>query len=286
MNNETAPAPAPAQPQQERRTYPSEKTNKPRFNPHNKSSNHRQGGYRNSSKPKFVKPPVDPKAAKNKAQTLESFNQCRKLWPHIFNLLKVKPVCVGMRQELLADAKERGIEVTNSTVYNALYWLTSTVQYKEALVANGNRYNSKGVIAGAVSEEEKTRAQETLDSINGRTKKIASIVVAKGLKKQSQNRNGRGNRPHNGNRPYNGNRPTNTNRTNTGENQQNGERNNQGHRPYNNRGNNPQSRSDGTQHHRQQRAAKISYRSTKPRSAACSAPTSPAAKAMSASESE
>lgn len=285
MNNEAAQNQD--QRQQDRRPYAGNKNNNNRFNPRNKAGNHRQGGYRNNSKPKFAKPPVDPKAAKNKAKTLESFKQCCKHWPHIFNLLKVKPVSVGMRQELLADAKERGIEVTNSTVYNALFWLTSTVQYKEALVALTNRYNSKGEAVGIVSEEEKTRAKEALDAINGRTKKIASIVVAKGLKKQNQNRNGRSQRPYNGNRHQNGNRQNGSQRPNNGNRAENGERQHNGNRPYNNRGNNGNNRPEGGHHHRQQRSAKISYRSTQPRSFASSAPTStaaPAAKTASDSE--
>lgn len=280
MNNETAHNQE--QRRQGRSPSAGNKNSNTRFNPRHKASNQRQGGYRNISKPKFTKQPVDPKAAKNKAKTLESFKQCRKHWPHIFNLLKVKPVSVGMRQELLSDAKERGIEVTNSTVYNALFWLTSTVQYKEALVAQTNRYNSKGEAVGVVSEEEKARAKEALDTINGRTKKIASIVVAKGLKKQNQNRNSRTQRTYNGNRSQNGNRhPYNGNRA------ENGNRQQRAIHPSDASGNNGHNRPVGGRHQRQQRSAKISYRSTQPRSFSSSAPTSvptPAAKAASDSE--
>ncbi|KDM91000.1 ProQ/FINO family protein [Photobacterium galatheae] len=126
------------------------------------------------------------KMAKTKVKTLKSFLLCKKFWPRVFNIYNPKPLCKGMRQVLLEDAENRGIKVSNSTVYNALFWMTSTIQYKQALVRYHARFDHQGEIIGVVSEVEKAKAQEYIDNAPTNVKKVAAKAVEKAQRARSK----------------------------------------------------------------------------------------------------
>ena len=128
-------------------------------------------------------------APKIKSKTFKSFLICKRHWPKVFNSFDSKPVAVGIRFDLLDDAKKRGLPVSNSTIYNALFWLTSTVQYKESLLRDFYRYDIDGEICGKISPEHKEKADLALKNISVKTKEIADSVQAKDRKKIRDKKN-------------------------------------------------------------------------------------------------
>lgn len=161
-------------------------TEAPRHHLRNQNKNGEQNGNDNlkrHGKPSGNRRPSGKKPAKKmsrtKIKTLKSFLLCKKLWPRAFNIYNPKPLCNGVRALLLEDAEERGIKVSNSTVYNALFWMTSTIQYKQALVRYHSRFDHNGEIVGVVSDEEKAKAQEYIDNAPVNAKKVAEKAINK-----------------------------------------------------------------------------------------------------------
>lgn len=115
--------------------------------------------------------------SKTKVKTLKSYLYCKKLYPEIFNICNVKPIKIGARQEMIKEAEKKGIKLTNSTAYNALFWITSTIQYKEAIIKNKYRFNIYGEKCSLISDADKTFAAKALVSSSYKTKEIAIKTI-------------------------------------------------------------------------------------------------------------
>ncbi|MBU2898279.1 ProQ/FINO family protein [Vibrio hepatarius] len=236
-----------------------------------RSSNFKRNGKPSGNRRPSGKKPAK-KMSKTKIKTLKSFLLCKKFWPRVFNIYNPKPLCNGMRQVLLDDAEERGIKVSNSTAYNALFWMTSTIQYKQALVRYHSRFDQNGEIVGVVSDDEKAKAQEYIDNAPINAKKVAEKTLNKSKRPQG---NHRGN-----NCPYQGQRrqvenqrrqPTIGYRGKGGQNRQSSQsRDGETSRPAPRFNNRDEKQSVA----RTQRAPKVTYRSSSPRSSASSQATS------------
>ncbi|EGR2227618.1 hypothetical protein DZF79_05020 [Vibrio parahaemolyticus] len=236
----------------------------------------RSGNFKRNGKPSGNRRPSGKKPAKKmsktKIKTLKSFLLCKKFWPRVFNIYYPKPLCNGMRQVLLEDAEERGIKVSNSTVYNALFWMTSTIQYKQALVRYHSRFDQNGEIVGVVTDDEKAKAQEFIDNAPTNAKKVAEKALNKSKRPQGNYRGN--NRPHQGQRRQGENQrrqPTIGYRGKGGQNRQSSQsRDGETSRPAPRFNNRDEQQSVA----RTQRAPKVTYRSSSPRSSASSQATS------------
>lgn len=236
----------------------------------------RSGNFKRNGKPSGNRRPSGKKPAKKmsktKIKTLKSFLLCKKFWPRVFNIYNPKPLCNGMRQVLLDDAEERGIKVSNSTVYNALFWMTSTIQYKQALVRYHSRFDQNGEIVGVVTDDEKAKAQEYIDNAPANAKKVAEKAQNKSKRPQGNHRGN--NRPHQGQRRQDENQrrqPTIGYRGKGGQNRQSSQsRDGETSRPAPRFNNRDEQQSVA----RTQRAPKVTYRSSSPRSSASSQATS------------
>lgn len=106
---------------------------------------------------------------------LRAFNECREAWPNVFNLSRIKPFMVGIRQQLLEDAKARGLNITGGKLYNAIYWVTSTYEYQLSLCKYKVRFDINGNEVGEVTLEQRTNAQLALKNLSPRANKVVEI---------------------------------------------------------------------------------------------------------------
>lgn len=120
-------------------------------------------------------PPSLANRSKVYRSNLKAFEECSKIWPDVFSLIRTKPLMIGARQQLLADAKVRDIKITSGKLYNAIYWLTSTYQYQLALCKFKTRFDLHGKEAGEVTPEQRADAQAALRNLSPSATKVMDI---------------------------------------------------------------------------------------------------------------
>lgn len=149
----------------------------PRHHLRSKDGNKSKSGKRSPSR---SKPPV--KRSKVYRSNQRAFNECREAYPKVFSLTIVKPLAVGIRQQIVEDAKERGLPLTGGKVYNAIYWLTNTFEYKLALCKYKVRFDIHGNEVGEVTQEERDQAQLALKNLSPKSLKFQEIKRKKIVK--------------------------------------------------------------------------------------------------------
>ncbi|OMQ22181.1 ProQ/FINO family protein [Serratia oryzae] len=92
-------------------------------------------------------------------------------YPRVFSHREVKPLKVGIRDDMLADAAARRLPVPPKHLVLALSKLTKTPRYLRALVAGGPRYDLNGQPCGEVTAEEQENARMLLANLKSHGKK-------------------------------------------------------------------------------------------------------------------
>lgn len=146
-----------------------------------------------------------PKTFKKKKTTAsqrrhkKAFKKCQKIWPTIFKITGVKPLAINIRDELLKDAESRGVEISNGTIYNAIYWISRTFQYQRSLSVCSHRVDIHGNDVETILPRHKETARNKCSEMskkrndkraqkkpkNSRNSKGKSTVVIKKKRKVS-----------------------------------------------------------------------------------------------------
>lgn len=104
---------------------------------------------------------------KNKAQVHAKKRKRRtdriaQHWP-VFTLQGARPLAIGIREQMIADAEARGLDITVSHIKQGLYDYINRVVYLKALIPGGSRFDMTGQPNGEVTPEQQQDAQRKLD---------------------------------------------------------------------------------------------------------------------------
>ncbi|KGP46387.1 ProQ/FINO family protein [Morganella morganii] len=97
-------------------------------------------------------------AKKRKRRT----DRIAKHWP-VFTRQGARPLAIGIREQMIADAEARGLDITVSHIKQGLYDYINRVVYLKALALGGSRFDMTGQPNGEVTAEQQQDAQRKLD---------------------------------------------------------------------------------------------------------------------------
>ncbi|HHV7361411.1 TPA: ProQ/FINO family protein [Morganella morganii] len=92
----------------------------------------------------------------------------------IFTEQGARPLAIGIREQMIADAEARELDITVSHIRQGLYDYINRVVYLKALTLGGSRFDMTGQPNGEVTPEQQQDAQRKLDKWNG-TKSDLSV---------------------------------------------------------------------------------------------------------------
>lgn len=103
---------------------------------------------------------------KNKADVHAKKKQHRidriaKHWT-LFNEPEAKPLMIGIKEALIADAKVRDLDIPESHIKQGLRSYISRKAYLKALTLGGNRFDMNGQPNGEVTPEQQSIAEQKL----------------------------------------------------------------------------------------------------------------------------
>ncbi len=101
-----------------------------------------------------------PAKNKNRAANQAAVAQISELYPNVFNRNAVKPLKIGIQEELLADEK-----LSKGKIKRALASYVRAPQYYKSLVAGVDRIDLNGEAAGQVTEQEAEHAKAMLKNL-------------------------------------------------------------------------------------------------------------------------
>lgn len=112
-------------------------------------------------------PSVKPAKNKNRAANQAAVALITELYPNTFNRDAVKPLKIGIQEDLLAEQK-----IPPGKIKRALASYVRAPQYYKSLVADADRVDLKGEPAGKVSEEEAEHAKAMLKKMRERRQQL------------------------------------------------------------------------------------------------------------------
>lgn len=98
--------------------------------------------------------------AKNRAANQAALAQLCETYPDVFSRDNVRPLKVGIQEDLIADEK-----LARNRIKRALASYVRSPQYLRSLQVGADRIGLDGAASGQVSEEEAAHAQEKLKAI-------------------------------------------------------------------------------------------------------------------------
>lgn len=107
---------------------------------------------------------IEPKPAKLMSHE-DAITLLTTWWPALFSETSVKPLKVGIRDDLRADRKARDLPFFDKKIRRALKTYTQTPQYLAVLITGAPRYDIQGHPVGIVSDEDASHAKERLTQI-------------------------------------------------------------------------------------------------------------------------
>lgn len=97
-------------------------------------------------------------AKKRKRRT----DRIAKYWP-VFTLQGARPLAIGIREQMIADAEARELDITVSHIKQGLYDYINRRVYLKALIPGGSRFDMTGQPNGEVTAEQQQDARRKLD---------------------------------------------------------------------------------------------------------------------------
>ncbi|MGU9760304.1 ProQ/FINO family protein [Serratia marcescens] len=92
-------------------------------------------------------------------------------YPQVFNRQEVKPLKMGIGDDMRADAAARQLPLTAKHIARALASLSQTPRYLRAIAAGGPRYDLRGQPCGEVTPEQQEYARSLLAGMKPTSKK-------------------------------------------------------------------------------------------------------------------
>ncbi|MEH6471712.1 MAG: ProQ/FinO family protein [Halopseudomonas sp.] len=105
-------------------------------------------------------PPVKPAKNKNRAANQAAVALISELYPKAFNRDAVKPLKIGIQEDLVAEEK-----LPQGKIKRALASYVRAPQYYKSLVVDADRVDLNGEAAGKVTEQEAEHAKAMLKKL-------------------------------------------------------------------------------------------------------------------------
>lgn len=93
-------------------------------------------------------------------------------WPGLFSGGRLRPLAVGMKEQLFADVAQRKLALSNKVIRRCLKTLTRTETYLTSLVAGAACYNADGSVESIIPPEREVAAKEKLGYVLTHREKI------------------------------------------------------------------------------------------------------------------
>lgn len=115
--------------------------------------------------------PQQPKK-KNKADVHAKKKQHRidriaKHWT-LFSEPEAKPLMIGIKEAMIAEVKDKGLDIPESHIKQGLRSYISRKAYLKALTLGGNRFDMHGQPSGAITPEQQAIAEQKLAEWNNK----------------------------------------------------------------------------------------------------------------------
>lgn len=111
---------------------------------------------------KVIPPPLKKKPRPGRSPRLmrpvEAVNTLSMYWPGLFSGGRLRPLAVGVREQLFADAANRALPLSHKVIRRCLKTLTRTETYLTSLAAGAVCYNADGSVESIISPEREAAA--------------------------------------------------------------------------------------------------------------------------------
>ena len=107
---------------------------------------------------------------KRQRKNRKRINRLVELWPELFNREKPQPLKVEIPDDLIQDIAIRELAFGAGTLHAAVASYVQSPHYSCALMADGARYELKGLPCGEVTLQEQKEAEARLMVLNDRRK--------------------------------------------------------------------------------------------------------------------
>ncbi|EBS1713333.1 hypothetical protein EZ809_19780 [Salmonella enterica subsp. enterica serovar Richmond] len=106
-------------------------------------------------------------------------------WPGLFAGGQLRPLTIGVREQLFADAERRALPLSKKVIRRCLKTLTRTETYLSSLMAGVACYNADGSVESLIPPERERAAMAKLARVQtDKTKKQAAKAPAIDEKKE------------------------------------------------------------------------------------------------------
>ncbi|MCT1588313.1 ProQ/FinO family protein [Morganella morganii] len=82
-------------------------------------------------------------------------------WP-VFTLQGARPLAIGIREQMIADAEARGLDITGGQIKQGLHAYINRKVYLRTLMTGGNRFDMNGQPNGEITPEQADAAEQKL----------------------------------------------------------------------------------------------------------------------------
>lgn len=93
-------------------------------------------------------------------------------WPGLFSGGRMRPLTVGMKEQLFADVVQRELPLSNKVIRRCLKTLTRTETYLTSLTAGAACYNADGSVESLIPPEREAAAKVKLADVLAHREKI------------------------------------------------------------------------------------------------------------------
>lgn len=121
--------------------------------------------------PPAVKPervPVPPTPPKKRMNIIEALGIITRYWPELFPDGQLRPMKIGLKEDLLQDKKVRELPVSVRTLTRCLSSISYAGGYRLTVVAGTARYDKDGKPCGIVTTEEEADSVKRLEKLRKR----------------------------------------------------------------------------------------------------------------------
>ncbi|HED3891761.1 TPA: conjugal transfer protein [Morganella morganii] len=125
--------------------------------------------------PPAVKPekvPVPPTPPKKRMNIIEALGIITRYWPELFPDGQLRPMKIGLKEDLLLDRKVRELPVSVRTLTRCLSSVSYVGGYRLTVIAGAARYDKDGQPSGTVTPEEEADSVLRMEKLRKQQVKV------------------------------------------------------------------------------------------------------------------
>ncbi|HGJ5898899.1 ProQ/FINO family protein [Arsenophonus apicola] len=99
-----------------------------------------------------VKIPKPPRQPKKRLPLEEAISQINIFWPALFPEHQLRPMKIGIQQDMWQEVNEKGLPLTKKRLRSCLGSIGHHADYRALIQLGANRYDKNGQVAGEVTQ--------------------------------------------------------------------------------------------------------------------------------------